>query len=341
MKNIIKKTFTSLRPKENLKLALNPFLKVVNELPYRDAILISSQNIKWTVSELDSYTNAFAKSLLEVGCQPGEKFLIWSDINHSAEIVCATIGAMKAGLTIVHSEFENTDEILSILKNTSDIGAFMFSPYNQINNKNRIDLLSANNELKLPRHVIQVSHKTIPGMIKFKQSFNYSNGFNSNIYLPELKENSKALEIVRPGKQSISYTQTELFERISDFNSKLSYSTVVNSVPAFYPVSLSIGLLANLAKKNYVVMPGSYSLKEILNTIKKQEAKQFICEGNLLDLQTNEKELEEIKNKTKTVESLIVVGEESEIKSKNSKFLEKCFQNAKLEFVDEFLLKRI
>jgi hypothetical protein len=156
-----------------------------------------------------------------------------------------------------------------------------------------------------------------------------------------LFENSKALEIIRPGKENLSYTHSQLFEKIGGFNNKLTYSTVVNSVPSFYPVSFILGLLSNLANKNYIVMPGTYSLKEILNSINKQQAKQFICEGNLLDLETNDKELDEIRNKTKSVESLLVVGEETEIKAKSSKFLEKCFQNAKLEFVDEFLLKRI
>lgn len=335
----MKKSFSSLQNKLNVKSAISPIYKLLNDLPYRDALLVSSQNIKWTVSELNSYTDAFARSLIENGLQPGQKFLIWSDINHSAEIVCASIGALKAGLTVVHSEYENSDEIRSILEK-ENIEAFMFSPFNTLENETRIDSLTKNSKAKLPRHVIQVSHKSIPGMIKYKQAFNYGTSFNTTISLPEISENTEAFEVIRPDSNKIELSHSDVFSKISNFNYGMNYGISINSAPCFYPVSLSIGLLGNLLNKNYVVFPGTYSLKNILNTVKVQKAKQFICEGNLLDMNADSQKTAEIASHTSSVESLIVTGDK-EIKNKDATNLKNCFPNARLEYVDEFTFDKI
>lgn len=336
---IIKKSFSSLQTKMNIRSAISPVYKLLNDLPYRDSLLVSSQNTKWTISELNTYTDAFARSLIENGLEPGQKFLIWSDINHSAEILCASLGALKAGLTVVHSEFENSDEIKAILKKDK-IDALLFSPFNTLEKETRVDSLIKDSDLVLPKHVIQISHKTLPNMIKFKQAFNYSSGFNTNIDLPEISENLNAFEIIRPGNSKVEMSHNEVYDKITSFNHGFNYGISVNSAPCFYPVSLSIGLLGNLVNKNYVVFPGTYSLKEILKTVKLQKAKQFICEGNLLDMKADSKRTAEIAAQSGSVESLLIFGEK-DVKNKDSSNLQSCFPNAKLEYVDEFNFTRI
>lgn len=321
------------------KTAFSSLTNLVKTLPQRDALMVSSQKIKWTAHEVDAYSSAFARHLVECGLQPGNKFLIWSDINHSAEIICATLGAWKAGLTVVHSEYENSDEIKNILKN-HDISSFMFSPYNSIENLSRLEHLMGKPSAKLPNHTIQISHKSLNGMIKFKQAFNYATNFNTNIKLPEIKEDINAFEIIRSNDSVISLNHGQVDSVVSNTNIDLSYGTVVNSAPGFYPISLTLGFLANLSKKNYVVFPGTYSLKDILQLVKNQNAEQFICEGNLLDLNADEKKLKEISSYTENVNSLIVFGEEENLKNKDSSFLQNCFPKAKMEFYDEFTMRK-
>ena len=328
--------FLSFRNFSTKNTAISSLNKLLKELPQRDAVMISNQAIKWTVNELDLYTTAFAKHLVEMSIPKQSKFLIWSDVNHSAEIICATLGAWKAGLTVVHSEFENIEEIKSILQNDNEIQVMMFSPFNQIENKSRLDLL---NNTKLPNHTIQISHKSLPGMAKFKQAFNYGSGFNTNIDLPEVHENWNAFEIVRSGS-SLYLSHSDIMSKIQNSNNSLTYSTVINSAPGFYPISFTLGFLNNLLNKNYTVFPGTYSLKEILKLVNNQQAKQFICEGNLLDIKADESRAVEISESTKDVNSLVIFGEENELKNKDTSFLEKCFPNATLEYYDEYNMQK-
>lgn len=337
MKHIIKRFSTNIRTTLNFKSGISPLTKLFNELPQRDAVMVGSQNIKWTASELNTYSDAFARHLIEVGCQPSQKFLIWSDVNHSSEIICATIGAWKAGLSVVHSEYENADEIKKII-DSENIEVLMFSPYEKINGITRLSHLEGFS--KIPNHTIQISHSTIDNMIKFKQAFNYGSGFNTSIILPEISESHKAFEIIKSSGNT-TFTHGELYQNISSFETNFKYENVLNSAPSFYPISISLGLLGNMLNKNYVVIPGTYSLKEILNLVKNQKSKQFICEGNLLDLNTNEERIKDISSKTLSVEEVVIFGDGNEIKSKSKLVIEKCFPNAKINLFDEFSMKRI
>jgi hypothetical protein len=318
--------------------AFTPINKLLSDLPLKDTLLISSQNIKWTASELDAYTTAFAKHLIEVGFKPGNKLFIWSDVNHSAEIITSTIGAWKAGLTVIHSEYENYEEIESSLK---EADVFVFSPYSSLNEKPRLDYINSNIHKFSDRykHIIQISHKTIDGMLKFKQAFNYSTGLSSSINLPLIDSDTIAYEINRPNSEKITLSHHDIFS--VNESDKLENSTVVNSAPTFYPSSIGLGFLAQLRNKNYVVYPGSYSLREIVKLIKTQKAQRFICEGNLLDIQFSKVQAEEIKRQTDSVESIYIVGNEKELKNKDQIRLLDCFTNAKIELFDEFSLKRI
>ena len=327
--------FLSFRNFSTKNTAISSLNKLLKELPQRDAVMISNQAVKWTVNELDLYTTAFAKHLVEMNVPKQSKMLIWSDVNHSAEIVCATLGAWKAGLTVVHSEFENIEEIKSILEKDQDIEAMMFSPFNQIENKSRLDHL---NGITLPNHTIQISHKSLPGMAKFKQAFNYSTGFNTNIELPEIQEDWNAFEIVR-SDGSLSFSHSDIMSKIHNSNNSLTYSTVINSAPGFYPISFTLGFLNNLLNKNYTVFPGTYSLNEILKLVNNQKAQQFICEGNLLDIKADENRAIEISKNTQDVNSLVIFGDKDELQSKDTSFLQKCFPNATFSYYDEYKMQ--
>lgn len=325
----------------NLFNKLNTLIK---ELPHRDALMISSQNIKWSIKELDTYTTAFAKHLIELGFKPGQSFMAWSDINHSAEIICSLLGAWKAGLKVIYCESEEFDDIESCI-NKADV--FMFSPFIQVNSSTRLDYISPKlNEMKESnKHIIQISHKSINNTIKFKQAFNYSSGLSSSIYLPNLDYNSTALEIHSLDKTN-NFSFDDLFsDTNTSYDKSESYNSVVNSVPVYNPYNMVQGLIKQLVNYNYVVFPGSYSLKEITDNIKMQNAYRFICEEGLLDVSIPDNKLNNIESNSSGVKEVYIFGSSNDLKSKfesskNSGFLS-CFKNAEFYNVDQMLMNRI
>jgi acyl-CoA synthetase (AMP-forming)/AMP-acid ligase II len=66
-----------------------------------DSVRFDQQNFNWTLKEFDRYSSAFAFGLVESGYSEGDKLAIWVDQNSSAEILAATMGAAKAGVTVV------------------------------------------------------------------------------------------------------------------------------------------------------------------------------------------------------------------------------------------------
>lgn len=80
------------------------------------------------MKEFDRYSSAFAYGLVESGYGPGDKLLLWVDQESSAEILVSTMGASKAGVTVVtFSEKENCDSLHQALKDSGARG-LLFSP---------------------------------------------------------------------------------------------------------------------------------------------------------------------------------------------------------------------
>ena len=72
----------------------------------------------------------------------GDKVLFWSDVNHTLEYISAAVGTIKAGSTIVSTEYENWDDVQKVLKD-SKADVLVISPFVQLeNNKNRFDKIS-------------------------------------------------------------------------------------------------------------------------------------------------------------------------------------------------------
>lgn len=69
----------------------------------------------------------------------GDKILFWTDVNHTLEYAAAATGVIKAGSTIVSSEFENWEDVERVLKE-SKADVLVMTPYVQAEkNKTRID----------------------------------------------------------------------------------------------------------------------------------------------------------------------------------------------------------
>ena len=69
--------------------------------------------------------------------------MFWTDVNHSLEYIASSLGAIKAGATIVSAEFENWEDVKGVL-DASKADVLIMSPYTQVEkNRNKIDLLSS------------------------------------------------------------------------------------------------------------------------------------------------------------------------------------------------------
>lgn len=74
--------------------------------------------------------------------------LLWADVNHSAEIFTSMVriiknklGGIKAGLTIVNSEFENHEDITKNLE-ASKADILVLSPFTKYENSTRLEILT-------------------------------------------------------------------------------------------------------------------------------------------------------------------------------------------------------
>ena len=66
----------------------------------RPALIVRSQGVRWTYSDLAARAEAFAAGLLGLGVQPGERVGIWS--LNCAEWVVTQIATAKAGIILVN-----------------------------------------------------------------------------------------------------------------------------------------------------------------------------------------------------------------------------------------------
>lgn len=323
--------FFSEATKQNLKTAnktaLLPFSNLLNTLPYRDILLVGNENLKFTVSEFDSYSTAFSKHLLEMGFEPKKhKIFLWTDIQHTAETLCSIFGAWKAGFTIVYSSNEELDSIKDCIEESDVV---VFSPFTLYNDKKRLDLFNSFNINN--KHVIQISHKSISGMIKYKQAFNYSTGFNSSINLPIINNNDTAYYI----DKSV-LTHGDLYSKIPNDRSGNVYLNTVNSVPVTIPSSLIHGFISQVNSQSYTVFPGSYSLKDIIAQVKLQKSNSLFIEDEILNLELPQEKLQEISKSVESIESLYIIGQK-----KPCSLLEKCFSKASVYEIDNKNLERL
>ena len=76
--------------------------------------------------DFDRYSSAFAYGLVESGYSVGDKLLLWVSQEDSAEVLCAQMGAAKAGVTcVVFSEKEECDALHMALKDSGARGLLL------------------------------------------------------------------------------------------------------------------------------------------------------------------------------------------------------------------------
>lgn len=106
-----------------------------------DAVRFDRQKFNWNLKDFDRYSSAFAFGLVESGYTPGDKLLLWVDQTNSAEILVATMGAAKAGVTLVtHNEKDDCDALHHSLKDSGARG-LVFSPNTEVEGGKRSSFL--------------------------------------------------------------------------------------------------------------------------------------------------------------------------------------------------------
>jgi hypothetical protein len=120
---------------------LSPLKKLKKEFEHRDVLFVTQQAQRWTTKELDFHSDAFAYYLMEQGLG-GKKVMFWSDVNHSLEYISAAVGSIKAGNTIVSTEYENWEDVQKVMKD-SGAEVLVLSPFVQSEkNKTRMDKIN-------------------------------------------------------------------------------------------------------------------------------------------------------------------------------------------------------
>lgn len=198
-----------------------------------DAVRFDQQKFNWTMKEFDRYSSAFAYGLVEHGYSPGDKIVLWMDQSNSAETLVATMGASKAGVTVVtFSEKEECDSLHQTLKDSGAKG-LLFSPATEVNHDGttraeyvhklmpELDSLYPGDALNLSsypslKQIIQTGHSNIRGVIKYKDSLVYAVPKFSSYELPQNDASATLFECYKGGRKVSSLSSNEITTKSSE-----------------------------------------------------------------------------------------------------------------------------
>ena len=220
------------------------------------------------------------------------------DSTNSAETATATIGAIKAGLSVVTiNEQDSLDDVASALKSSAAKG-LLFSPttLDSEGNKRANSLHTLIPELSglypgdefscdaFPelKHLIHTGHKTIRGMSKFKENMFYAKRRHTNRWIAGTTPDATALEAYKGGNLHKSFTNEQLVDQsgalwTSNFKRDDNLNPVFLTLPLSYPLGFAT-LLGAAANKSKVFVPSTYSLNSIAEAFKTQGADTLVCE---------------------------------------------------------------
>ncbi len=229
---------------------------------------------------------------------PGDKIALWVDSTNSAEIATAQIGAMKAGLTVV--TIDENDSLANAAQAIKDSNAkaLLFSPMTlDESHEKRANALHGlipelgslypgqeftSSEFPNLKHVIHTGHKTIMGCSKFKETMFYAKMENTNHRIPGVSPEDTALECYQNGNRVASYSNQELVSHAESVHSDYldGDKPVFVTLSMQYPLALA-SLIGAAHGQKKVFVPATYSLDEISKQLKMQESSTLICDSGL------------------------------------------------------------
>ena len=268
------------------------------------------------------------------------------------------MGAIKAGVTIVSfDEKDSLDALNSTLKDSQAKG-FMLSPSTVISQDGHNTLtrqtylhklmpelhsLYPGDELALQNYphlkqIVQLSHTTIRGVIKYKDSMVYANPRLSNQQLPENAASDVSYVTYQNGKESSTITSGDMTSYSqslwSNHLSQTSESPLFLTLNLETPLALASVLAANINFKK-VYIPATFSMTQILGKIHTQKSHILICDQELFELEPPQQKEAEFKEMTKSVAN-IVVGQTSGKKLSGKSHL---FSSSQVSTIDAYKLE--
>jgi fatty-acyl-CoA synthase len=153
------------------------FDRVVAAHGERLGLVVRQQSVRWTYAELAERVDAFARGLLGLGLQPGDRVGIWSP--NKAEWIVTQLATAKAGLILVNINpayrLSEIEYVLNKVACRALVTATQFKTSDYIGMLTTLapELLScepgALRAAKLPslEWVVQIGGSTVPGAISF------------------------------------------------------------------------------------------------------------------------------------------------------------------------------
>lgn len=204
------------------------------------------------------------------------------------------------------SDATREEEVAEILR-TGPRG-ILTSPYNKLEDGVlRMDLLNtiipelrkigrADNDLELKsfpnlKHVIQNSHASISGTIKFKHFTVYAQPSMNTNSLPSINASDKCSEFVSNSGKTLSYSNEEVLKAAEKFNGLKfgKYGFYLFSVPFSSPLALTLSIsftngvvVEAVNNKKYVTFPQTYNLKNIVYLLNTQKTEVLFTEPEML-----------------------------------------------------------
>jgi len=254
------------------------------------------------------------------------------------------MGAFKAGVSVVtFDEKESVDALNSTLKDSGARG-FLFSPQTVISQEGHntvtrqtflqklmpeLHQLYPGDELNLRaypnlKHIIQLGHTTIRGVMKFKDSMVYATPSLSNFEIPENQSSDVAFESYKGGKQVSSLTSGDLVSQANSLwqnhFSKAGENPVFVSLNLETPLGLA-SFLSNNAHKQKVYIPSSFNMSKILTSLKTQQSTTAVIDRELFDLEAPAHKVAELTEQAQSVTKVLVASQGGSKIGKSSLFV--------------------
>ncbi len=309
-----------------------------------DAVRFDQQKFNWNLKDFDRYSSAFAFGLVESGFAPGDKVFLWVDQNNSAEVLVATMGAAKAGVTVVtHNEKDDIDALHHTLKDSGARG-LVFSPNTEGENGSRATFLQKLmpelsslypgdalnlSEYPMLKQIVQTGHSNLPGVIKYKDALVYANPALSNFQLPQNDANSTLYECYRDGVRVAEHTSGDVASQASSlWNENFSvthgdetfadlFNVEVNNGKTSKPVFMSVDLetplgfasfLANASNQRKVFIPASTRMTNILKSVSRQKSTDLVCDQEFFEMEPPARVASDYKEACSSVQNAVVAG---------------------------------
>ncbi len=161
---------------------------LVDEFPLKDSFTFSKHDRKWTREEVSKHSKALAAGLLDLGCKPGDKMVLW--LPDYAEKVACQLAAARTGMMVVcvDPSSSSVEEFSTVLGDTNPRIVFIQDRHAD-NLKEAIPEMEwyatmhdftgkpfRSRKFSALRYCVQTGSEGIPGMYQF---------FNMLLYNPD------------------------------------------------------------------------------------------------------------------------------------------------------------